>query len=362
MADGGTAMKRETLPIRPGDDPALDAQLTRAAAYGTEFPFQLANHLPMLMVVLAGLGATRAQRDRFFFHYAGSVGLIPAPADRGRVSAATWRDHLGDRSYQGDYRGFFAGEVDRLGPDAAIATYLPALAPGVAASALHGMMRLAYARLRGDATELGIALGYWATTFLSFGSGKGAAPDTNDPADVLRRMAAEPAYTKVHSGTDLLWHWMRACARTPHFAPVIDWLRIGPDTLPRIASVSRALFATLVGTGNSGEFASLHAVTGGHWLRVLADDGVAVDVLVRRFWQTIAATFPYMRCPALPSAEQVEAWRHLPAPPWDDIKAAACNSLDEHDPSLVFSAWQEEAVYGDPLYRVIAAKRMKLIA
>ena len=62
---------------------------------------------------------------------------------------------------------------------------MPRLAPGVAASAFHALMRLAYALLRDSADDVAIALGYWAATYFELRPATGAAPVTDDPAEVL---------------------------------------------------------------------------------------------------------------------------------------------------------------------------------
>jgi hypothetical protein len=49
-------------------------------------------------------------------------------------------------------------------------------------------------------------------------------------------------------------------------------------------------------------------------------------------------------------------------PDWPEIAAAAVKSDDEHDLSLTFSAREEWRTYGDRLYQVVAARRVKLIA
>ena len=49
-------------------------------------------------------------------------------------------------------------------------------------------------------------------------------------------------------------------------------------------------------------------------------------------------------------------------PPWPEIFQRACASDNEHDISLTLSASEEENHYGDPIYRVIAARRVGLIA
>jgi hypothetical protein len=57
----------------------------------------------------------------------------------------------------------------------------------------------------------------------------------------------------------------------------------------------------------------------------------------------------------------VAEWRARPAPPWPELHAAARRSRDEHDISLTFSAWQEDTMYHDPLYRVAVARQLRLL-
>jgi hypothetical protein len=58
----------------------------------------------------------------------------------------------------------------------------------------------------------------------------------------------------------------------------------------------------------------------------------------------------------------LEDWRQTPVPDWPEISATACQSDDEHDISLTFSAREEWKFYGDPLYQVVAARRLGLIS
>jgi hypothetical protein len=83
--------------------------------------------------------------------------------------------------------------------------------------------------------------------------------------------------------------------------------------------------------------------------------------LYRAFWQAIAALVPKIGFPELPSPAALAEMRARRAPPWSDIRAAAVASSDEHDISLTYSAWREEAHWGDPLYRVVAARQVGLI-
>ena len=45
--------------------------------------------------------------------------------------------------------------------------------PGIAASATHAFMRMAYATMTDSDEETGVALAYWAATYLSLGPREG---------------------------------------------------------------------------------------------------------------------------------------------------------------------------------------------
>lgn len=333
----------------------LEDLLAEGRDYSVEFPYLLANHLPMILVALDRLGAPESRLRSYFDMYRDVKGLVPVPPPVAPIEAGSWTASLGDRSREADYRAFFTQEVRRLGVEDSVRTYLPTLVPGIAASALHGLMRLSYAVLRMDPAETGAALGYWATTYLPLPAATGAAPVTDDPGVILARIGSLPAMHHIVPETDLLWHNIRAAVNATDFAPVVDWLEIGLDSPRRIAATSLALFAATM------DFSALHAVTGMHWVRLVTPFTPEPALLLRHFWQTIASLVPKIGFPALPSAEQLDEWRHLPAPGWDEIAAAAIASDDEHDISLTFSAREEEKIYGDPLYRVVAARRVRLI-
>ena len=331
----------------------LDDLLREARTFSAEFPVDLANHGPMALIILDRLGASNQRLRDYFEAYRIANGLVSVPSPIARIERETWTLNLGDRSREGDYRAFFGREVSRLGIRDAVNRYLPTLLPGIAGSALHPLMRLAYGILRSDPAEVGTALGYWAACFLPLPPATGAPPETDDPAEVLARVAAMSGLRSLPV-YDHLWHGIRAVGTDPDFAPAVDWLRIGPRTTAQAAATALALFAGTM------DFAALHAVTGCHWVRLVATT-CADPLLLRHFWQVVAALVPAIGFPELPSPETLQLWREQPCPDWPAIVAKAVRSDDEHDISLVFSASEEERVYGDRLYRVVAARRVGLI-
>lgn len=348
--------------LSPEPAPALES----ARGYSAEFGEALANHAAMVLWAQRRLGGTEAAAQRFLQAYLATNPLRPLPPPDAAIDPDHWTARLGDRQAEAAYRAFFRGELDRLGTAEALQDlYLPRLLPGIAASALHALMRLAYARDSGNAAEVAESLGYWAATYLPLGEGIGAEPVTDQPAAVLLRVAADPTLRGLEFDDGLLWHAMRRTAAMPAFAPVYNWLDVGRDTMRRMANDTLMVLAatTSPGMSDNAEFCALHAVTGTHWLRLVLPALQPADKsrAIRFFWQAIASIYPKMGCPLPLTPEQAGRQRRLPAPDWPGIAAAAIASNDEHDISLVYSARAEEAVWGDALYRVVAARRVGLL-
>ena len=309
----------------------------------------------MVLVALHRMGASDERLESYCHLYHKQNGLIPVPEPISTITRDNWRAFLGQREREGDYRAFFAAEVARLGATSAARLYLPELIPGMAASATHAFMRMAYATMTDSDEETGVALAYWAATYLSLGVSHGGEPSTDDPAEVLGFMSGPATFRHVETERDLLWHFMRAVARKPEFAPVVDMLAIGPETHDRIARCSLSLYAATL------DFCALHAVTGTHWLRLMAPRTPDAATPLRYFWQAIASLVPKIGFPSLPSADELEAWRRARLPDWPEIYREAVARDDEHDLSLTFSAGEEFKHTGDRLYQYVAAKRLSLI-
>lgn len=321
-----------------------------------EFPAFLANHLPMVLEAMGRLGASPERLDAYAVHYntAHKVPNLPAPV--APLTEADWLTALGQRSRETDLRDFFADQVSRLGGTETIARYLPTLFPGVAASATHGLMRLAYALLRRDEAEIGISLGYWAATYLAFPVRSGAGNPTTDPLVPVLAMRPEPSFRNITLSSTLLWKFIEHMGTLPAFQAQLGRLQPTPGLLDQLRQASLVLYAA------TRSFEALHAVTGCHWLRLVSPHVDHSEQLVAHWWEVVMSLYAKIGMPDLPDAATLAAWRALPVPSDAAIAAAAVASDDEHDHSLVFSAFEEFRVFGDPLYKVVAARRVGLLA
>lgn len=319
-----------------------------------EFPVLLANHLPMVLEAMGRLGASPGRLQAYAEHYNRVHAVPETPPRVAPLSNENWRSAIGDRSREADLRDFFATEVTRLGGAETIRLYMPDLAQGVAASATHGLMRLAYAVRRRDEAEIGIALGYWAATYLAFPLRTGTSKA--GPVDLVIEMHGNPSFSGITVSSTLLWKWIEHMGTLPQFQQVLGRMAPQETSLDTLRQASLALYAGTM------TFEALHAVTGCHWLRLVWPFVPSPEALAAYWWENVLALYARIGLPALPDAGALEQMRHLSLPSDEEIAATAVASDDEHDHSLVFSAFEEFALTGDRLYKVVAARRVGLIA
>lgn len=345
-------MADAALPLASAHTLAAMMRGTRGQA--VELGNGLSNLLPMTLVALARLGAEPPRLVAFADGFRALHDPEPAPPERRALDEHDWRHHLGQRSQEGAYRQFFAREVACDGWAAAQRLYLPVLVIGIAAGGLAALMRLAYGNLCEDPDEIATALGYWATTFLPLreaGSGSQIA-GTDRPTEILDLLRGRDALCHLSPPTGLAWHWMRGVASRPEFPAVVDVLRPAPDLLARVANASLALAAA------APDLEQLSPIEVAHWLRVLEPVWPDPGLAVRYAWQAIAAAYPSMGMPALADARALNALRRRTAPSWPELARLAVQADDERAICFTFSAREEAGFYQEPLYRVLAARRL----
>ena len=80
---------------------ATQEGLERAVAWSrqwsAEFPFCLANHLPMVLVALHRMGASDDHLEAYCQIYHKQNGLVPVPEPIGAIKRDNWREFLSQR-------------------------------------------------------------------------------------------------------------------------------------------------------------------------------------------------------------------------------------------------------------------------
>jgi hypothetical protein len=303
---------------------------------------RLANHLPMALLALDRLGADAATLRRFADGYAGK--LLPAAASG---SAIDPHDVLGS---SGDYPRFvlfFQDRIREAGVDAVLRDWVPVLMPGLAASAFHAMIRLAYAIEGGLDDEIALALAFWASEYASLplpmAPGEGSLDEI---AERLRTGIAGHVFKPgiiIDKMLEIAW------------GPALAKMAVQPLAAPRLADIAR--FALQAYTGRE-DFTLLHIVTGCHAFRIVqpyAND----QALARRYlWQ--AALAAWLTVVAAPAGARQPPVQAGDAPGEGGIAARAVLSSDDHVVKLCYSALCEYREYGDPAYLQAAIRKLEL--
>ena len=123
----------------------------------------------------------------------------------------------------------------------------------------------------------------------------------------------------------------------------------GESTLVDIAAAAVRAFAA------TQNFRLLHAMTATHAMRTVFPFARESDELMQYFWRALVAAYVSAGAPPMPSEE---AWRHEidRTADWPVLHARACASDDEHVIKSTYTAWAEDNVYHDPLYRIAAQR------
>src|SRR5438046_3241713 len=147
----------------------MEPALEFLAAYGPDLRNGLTSHAPMAAEALAALGRADAVMP-WLEDY--RKGMEPRPVAHGQIGRDDWPAALGRTDRVADWGAFFAHELENAPWREVLARSTVRLAPGICASATHGVIRVGHAvRSLGEAEttarirELGDGLGYWAAAY-----------------------------------------------------------------------------------------------------------------------------------------------------------------------------------------------------
>jgi hypothetical protein len=291
----------------------------------------------MALIALDRMGADPATMARFFARY--SPRLEPAADDPGPADP---RSLLGAGTGCAPLARHFDGLIRAEGVDAVLRRWLPPLAPGVAASAFHGMIRLAYAIDARDQSEIALALAYWTTAYLPLslstaGTDAPLAEVARDLAHATRGYAFEPGNI-VSRITQIARH------------PAVASAALQPAGL-NLADVREFALAAYQARE---DFTLLHIVTACHAFRVVSPYLADPQAALRELWQAVLMAW-------------LTAQADAPARPFDagvtplitpeELRAQCLASNDDHAIKLGYSALCEYRAHGDARYLQVAWRK-----
>lgn len=273
----------------------LDTALKDIACFGPELANGMTSHAPMVVEAFEALG--RPDEIRAWIERNRPT-LRPWPPTS--IAINDWRAALGDWQRVSDWRAFFSDELAGGDWQDVVARWVPRLAAGASAHALHGLIRTAHAvrslgRAASDARlgELAAALASWAAAYADLP----IAPETqglpvNSAAAALARMSFLPAERRKHGGSIVAAVAQLSvdddCARAFHW-PLIEDAQMAARSFGILfarvftANVDSTLHAIVFTHGVTASAAACHLAP----LLVEAD----ARILVRHVWHACCALY-----------------------------------------------------------------------
>lgn len=332
---------------------ALRNHLDTCGTHAPEFDHGLSDHLPMQLHVMHALGASGQRLAGFARLYAQRL----EPRQRVETSAASWLALRGRIEAFDTLEGLFSSGIAQKGRDAVLRELLPALMPGAAGGAFHGLIRCGHAVAANHDGELAMGLAYWAAGWLPLlpyaESGKLPAPAYSLAAWAAH---AHDLTTTADTEPPRIVLRMKAWATARQFPALAPALQADEATLGQIARFAAMLYA------QTGNFTVMHMLTSVHALLVLRPWLVDGIVATRWFGVSLFAAFRAARLSreqlaaagtALVSASPAAG---LPVRDWDALAAEAIASNDDHAAKIVYSSRALYEMFGDAVFHAAATR------
>src|SRR5215468_8916549 len=285
-------------------------------------------------------------------------GMLPRPVERERIGRDDWRSALGREDRVADWSAFFDSELAAAPWRDVLARWAALLAPGICASATHGVIRVGHAaRSLEDAEtparvrELGDGLAYWAAAYQVLPSAPDASVAPDAARDAIARVPVMPPDRRKFSGT--IVSSLLALDEFPEFAPVIGLLDVERDP-GRVLSDMTETFARVYLANASnvlGTIVFIHGVTSVAALRSIVphlSETTTRDML-RHAWQSSSALYAAFGN-AAPTTGEI-------APPGysrDTLIDMAVANGDEHAIKFTEACLREDEIAPSPVYAAAA--------
>ena len=223
---------------------SMDDALDLLSGYGPDLSNGLTNHAPMVAEALCALGRSEAVLP-WIERYRG--GMLPWPAHHGRITGDNWRSALAQSHQVADWRAFFGEELQEAPWPEVLNRWVGRLAPGICASATHGVIRVGHAARSLAQSESAHRVGELADAFASWAYAYQELPMSSRvpdralrPREAITKVAVVPIEQRRFSGT--ITSSLAALDEFPAFASVIGLVDVSGDA-NRLVSDLTEVFA-----------------------------------------------------------------------------------------------------------------------
>jgi hypothetical protein len=312
----------------------------------------LTNHLPMALIAKSGLGASNEELRRFANAYRRRL-ATRAPSST-ELTSTTWTSAIGVAGTYDDLCEYFMQAVDNEGPEATIRSHLDALTQGICGAAFHGALRLAYALEISSPPRIAAGLAYLAESAVPLGDQLPNATSSHTVEEVFAQLSESGDFASL-SERGLISDEMHDAAAVASFRSSVAGAHLDGGAPEQLRAVAIALFAT------TGDFTSLHAVTGVEALTAIRPYASDVHAFDRASLTGVAAAYATVGAPVLASRDNLAQFSAEHSVATSEIATVGAMSDDEHVAKLVYSALRLHETTGDELYVAVAARKAGLV-
>jgi hypothetical protein len=218
----------------------LDEALESIADAGPDLRNGLTNHAPMAIEALTAMG----RGDLVMGWLRGyRKDLLPRPAAHGRISRGDWRFALARADRFSDWRELFDEELKQAAWPVVLEKWAARLAPGIAAAATHGVIRVGHAvrtLAQGETlarrNELADGLALWASTYQALPTNLSPNAAAARPSEAIRRVRALAVEKRKFTGT--ITSSLEALDQFPEFAAVIGLADLSGEASASISELT----------------------------------------------------------------------------------------------------------------------------
>lgn len=316
----------------------LDVLLNKAGKYHPLYGRGLATHLPMVMVALTQLNASQTKLNNTFNE--GVKGLEHI-GDLDRITSVKNIEHdLGNSKSFRSYLKYFKGELRGHGIDTVLKQSLPVLISGVAASAFHALIRLAYAIEANNKSEIAIALAYWCAEYQSFDLSIETSNETLE--EILTRLA--PVGVNHNFAPGIIVNRM---------SEIGSLLKHGNFVIhPHSVNLSDLKTFALKAYCANDDFTLLHTVTCCHAFSIVMPYIENVDIALKELWKAILVAYLSTGLDYPDKALQISESSF----DFSLVISRALESNDSHVIKLVYTCFCEYMECKNPLYYMVAKR------
>lgn len=309
--------------------------LEAAGAYHVRYGDRLANHLPMVLIALDKMGASREQLQHAFDR---SVAHLErpqlAPVDP-EIPIAECRNREELLPSALDY---YQRQLRQHGIAECLRRELPPLLPAIATAAFHPLIRTAYGIDANHQQEIATGLAYWNLEYRELPTSDARLETA--PEEILPLLAQRFPLISLAPGN--ISDHMAAVTRQDGWQDTpLQPEQIGLENIAQVA---------LHAYRGTADFTLLHGITGCHALRRVLDYCEDKESALRYFWAGLAIAFLSTGPKEIRSID--ESTEKLD---WNEIHRRSCNSEDDHIIKLTYSCEQEWQHYQDESYQAVAS-------